>query len=140
MPVQLAFILCVEHCIIRALVRPLQSNEREGICTMKILQAILLLAVCMPPGALATMRCGTQLVLEGYDFDRVEQLCGAADSTYTLGERYIYRTVKNHHQEASIAEVVHVDLWVYRGSRNTMPRKLYFEDGILVRIEVGDHS
>lgn len=107
---------------------------------MKTLKVLLLITLCAPFGALASMRCGTQLVLEGYDFDRVEQLCGAADSTYPLGERYIYRTVKNWHQEASIAEVVQVDLWVYRGSRNTMSRKLYFENGILVRIEVGDHG
>lgn len=91
-----------------------------------------------PVVATAGMRCGTQLVLEGYDFDRVSELCGEADSTYPMGERYIYQSVRDANQQASIAEVIKLDVWVYRGTDNEFSRKLYFENGVLVKIETGE--
>lgn len=88
----------------------------------------------------AGMRCGTHLVLEGYDFARVEQLCGEPDSAYSLGERYVYNSVRNATQEATIAEVIRLDQWVYRQHQNGLTRILHFENGRLVRIELGNRN
>ncbi len=99
-----------------------------------VLVAVVLLA---PGWAFASgMRCGKHLVLEGYSFDKVSRLCGEADSAYQVGEKYIQHAVRNDFQEAAIAEVVRVDKWVYRGSETQFTRNLYFENGVLVRIEL----
>lgn len=100
----------------------------------------LLLAVTLIAGsssAFASMRCGKQLVFKGDDFDRVSSLCGEADSTRSLGDKYIYRSVGNSTEQAAIAEVIKVDMWIYRGGEHNITRKLYFENGVLVKIELG---
>ena len=105
---------------------------------MRPRQLILAAAIAAAPSlSIAGMRCGTQLVLEGYNFDEVSQVCGEADSTYDMGDKYIYRSVRNSVEEAVIAEVVSVNMWVYRGTDNEFARNLYFENGILVDIELG---
>lgn len=106
---------------------------------MKFLKLVLAVAVAVVPSlSMAGMRCGKQVVLEGYNFDRVKRICGEADSTYQMGDKYIYRSVKNSVEEAAVAEVIKVDMWVYQGNDNNLVRNLYFENGILVKIELGD--
>lgn len=105
---------------------------------MKSPHAILAAVIAVAPSlSAAGMRCGNQLVLKGYNFDEVSQVCGEADSTYDMGEKYIYRSVRNSVEEAAIAEVVNVEMWVYRGPDNKFSRNLYFENGILVDVELG---
>lgn len=105
---------------------------------MNVLGVILAIALVVAPSVVtAGMRCGKQLVLKGYNFDEVSQLCGEADATYAMADRYIYRSIKNNIEENAIAEVIKVDLWVYRGGENELSRNLYFENGVLVKIELG---
>lgn len=105
---------------------------------MKFLGVILAIAVAVTPSvSAAAMRCGKQLVLKGFNFDEVSQICGEADSTYSMADKYIYRSVKSEIEENAIAEVIKIDLWVYRGRENELSRNLYFENGILVKIELG---
>lgn len=106
----------------------------------RILLALPLLSLFPWSASAAGMRCGTHLVQEGYDFTRVEQLCGEPDSAYSLGERYIYNSVRNSSQAATIAQVIRLDQWVYRQHQNGFSRILHFENGRLVSIELGDRN
>lgn len=109
---------------------------------MKLIGFMFAAAMVVAPSlsVAASMRCGKHLVLEGYNFDQVVRACGEADSSYPMAERYIYKKVQNSYEEAGIAEVIKVDLWVYRGAENDFTRNLYFENGILVKIELGDRD
>lgn len=98
--------------------------------------SLLAVLVLAPSLATAGMRCGQKLVLEGDNFDKVTRTCGEPDATYSLGEKYIYRSVNNSVEEAGIAEAVQVHMWVYRGTPNELVRNLYFENGTLVKIEL----
>ncbi len=106
----------------------------------KVLKLLPLLCFFPYMASAAGMRCGTQLILEGYDFDQVEQICGKPDSSFSRGERYIYNSVRDSNQEATVAEVVRLDQWVYRHHQNGFTRNLHFENGRLVRIELGDRK
>lgn len=88
----------------------------------------------------AGLRCGNDLVSIGDNFDRVRNTCGEADAEYDMGTRVIYRQVEVESQTAGIAESIKVDMWVYRGKPNTFTRELYFENGVLVKIELGDRT
>lgn len=106
---------------------------------MKLLRVFLAVATAVAPSlSMAGMRCGKQIVVEGDHFDKVSRICGEADSTYAMGDKYIYRNIKNSAEEAAIAEVIKVDMWVYRGTERNFSRNLYFENGILVKIELGE--
>lgn len=104
------------------------------------LAKILLAAAAagLPLLSAASMRCGKNLVHEGDNFDKVRRTCGEADATYAMGERYVYRSIRNTVEAAAVADTVKVDMWVYRGSNNELTRNLYFENGILVEIELGE--
>lgn len=106
---------------------------------MSLAKTLLAVAVAgFPLLSVASMRCGKNLVHEGDNFDKVSRTCGEADATYAMGERYVYRSIRNTVEEAAVADVVKVDMWVYRGSDNELTRNLYFENGILVDIEIGE--
>lgn len=114
------------------------ADKQDQEAEMKLLQFLLAATLLAAPSlSAASMRCGKQLVLEGYDFDQVQQICGEADATYSLGDKYLYRSVGNRVEQATIAEVVKVDKWVYRGDERRFTRNLYFENGVLVKIELG---
>lgn len=86
----------------------------------------------------AGFRCGNKLVNEGDNFATVLQTCGEADYTMAMPDRVVYHKVRQGQDSMAIAEPIKVDLWIYQGSPNTFSRNLYFENGILVKIELGD--
>lgn len=96
-----------------------------------------LLFSTLPLMSWAGMRCGNLLISEGDNFAEVENICGAADSTIDMGTKVIYKQVQQGEQSAAIAESIKQDLWVYNRGPNKLIRNLYFENGILVRIESG---
>lgn len=104
---------------------------------MKPMQGILVASLLLAPAlATAGMRCGQKLVLKGDTFDKVTRTCGEPDATYSLGEKYLYRSVNNSTEEVGVAESVQVHMWVYRGTENELVRNLYFENGVLVKTEL----
>lgn len=101
----------------------------------------LILTLCLLPSlAFAGMRCGNDLVSEGDRFDQVKKVCGEADATVDMGDRTLYHTVYNGDQAMTVAESIKLDMWVYHLGPNLFSRNLYFENGILVKIELGDRG
>lgn len=93
--------------------------------------------VLLSSHAVAGMRCGTKLVSIGDHFNRVEEICGQADATYPMSDKVYYRKIFNGFEEVGVAEQVRVDMWVYHLGENSFRRNLYFENGILVKVELG---
>lgn len=104
---------------------------------LKILCCTGLVAMLAPSLCQAGMRCGNKLVSEGDNFADVVNICGEADSTIDMGSKVIYREVRQGAETAAIAESVKQDLWIYNEGPNKFIRNLYFENGILVKIENG---
>ncbi len=86
----------------------------------------------------AGMRCGTNLVSEGDRFDQVKTACGEADSEYDMGSRTLYRTVYSGEEAMTVSESIKLDMWVYELGAHKFRRNLHFENGVLVKIELGD--
>ena len=86
----------------------------------------------------AGMRCGKNLVSEGDRFDQVKSACGEGISTYDMGSRTVYRTVYNNEEAMTVSESIKLDMWVYELGAHKFRRNLHFENGVLVKIEMGD--
>ena len=92
------------------------------------------------------MRCGNQLVLEGYSFAKVQKLCGPADTALPTQTKYLILSenrevdaLPSATQSVSEALPIQVDVWIYEGSNNDLTRNLIFRNGRLERIDIGDH-
>ena len=100
-----------------------------------------LLLMTLSSFSLAGMRCGTELVQLGDNFTRVEDACGEPDSSYHVGTKYIEQTRRDRYgNEATLAQAILVDVWVYKRGTGQFTRTLYFENGVLVDIEQGDRG
>jgi hypothetical protein len=90
---------------------------------------------------LAGMRCGNELIQLGDNFARVEDVCGEPDSNYHVGTKYVEQTRRDRFgNEATLTQAILVDVWVYKGSSSKFTRTLYFENGVLVDIDLGERG
>ena len=85
-----------------------------------------------------TLRCGNKLVYEGDELALVQARCGkpAQISHSTLLK---FPTIWRHGRRYQLSDQeieVPVETWVYNFGPSKFMRKLRFEDGVLVEIEV----
>ena len=96
----------------------------------------------------ADIRCGNKLAQIGDDYSEVIDVCGEPYATYQLGTRYISvnQNVQENYQSELVTagsqytEAVYTEMWVYKLGQGKLKRILYFENGILVRVNYGDRS
>lgn len=106
-------------------------------CMVVVSSALVLMASAF---SYAGMRCDNQLVSLGDHFEQVRKTCGDADATYDMGSRVIFREVGQGQQTLAVAESIKQDMWVYHFGPNSFSRNLYFDNGILVKIELGERG
>ena len=105
--------------------------------------ALFLLLSLTATAALAdTMRCGDRLVYEGDAATKVEALCGKPDQISHSSILKIPSVWRNGrlYQLSDQEVVVPVESWVYNFGNRKFMRKLRFEDGVLMQIEVLDYG
>lgn len=102
---------------------------------------LVLFVLLLPAFSFAAgLRCGNKIVEIGDNFEQVLNTCGEADATFDMGNRVIYREVDRGEQALGVAESIKLDMWVYRPGHGSFSRHLHFENGILVKIELGDRG
>jgi hypothetical protein len=89
-----------------------------------------------------TMRCGNLLVYEGDELLKVEARCGKpAQISHSTILKFPSVWVRGRLVQLSDQEVaVPVETWVYNFGSEKFMRKLRFEDGVLVSIEILEYG
>jgi Protein of unknown function (DUF2845) len=104
---------------------------------------LLLLLCCWALPTLAdTLRCGNKLVYEGDPLAKVEARCGQP-AQISHSSILKFPTIWHHgrlYQLSDREESVPVETWIYNFGPRQFMRKLRFEDGLLVEIEVLDYG
>lgn len=102
----------------------------------------LLLLLCSGACLADTMRCGNKLVYEGDELFKVEDRCGKP-AQISRSTKLVFPTIwyGGRPRQLSDQQVeIPVETWVYNFGSSKFMRKLRFEDGVLVSIEVLDYG
>lgn len=88
------------------------------------------------------LRCGNRLVYEGDPMFQVEARCGKpAQISHSSALQFPTAWINGRLYQLSSQEVVvPVETWVYNFGPTKFMRKLRFEDGVLMKIEVLEYG
>src|SRR5690606_19532087 len=98
----------------------------------------LLFGLLAAAPALATMRCGNKLIVDGATRSEVAAKCGEPTEVATMRSVFRRPVIWSRGRPYYIGEdfiEIPVESWLYNFGPNKFMRRVIFEDGIVVEIE-----
>ena len=99
----------------------------------------LLLLFVMASAMADSIRCGNRVAVTGDRMAHVLQVCGEPDSI-EKSQDFIERKLLHNKSDNKVIREINTERWYYSFNDGSLPKMLEFENGVLIRIDVGQRQ